>query len=158
MPNQTSLEVAIGDHTQVPADWMPAAQVRVFIFGDPGAVWLEYHGARYGFQADNSPYEFSDFIATKVRRWSPREMLLAGKPSRKLSDTAHGPITCPQGAVFLHQNASGAFGKVNNTQEGAYLQTNRSANPPQGARRPGRLRAAFSADARQGAPVRRVGQ
>lgn len=72
MPNQTPLEIAIGDHQRVPPDWMPAAQVRQFIFKDPGAVWLQYHGEQYGFQPDTSPYEFLDFIAEKSHQFEQK--------------------------------------------------------------------------------------
>jgi hypothetical protein len=69
MPDQTSLEIAIGGHPQVPADWMPASQVCPIIFEDPALVWLEVHGAEYGFQPDTSPNEFGDFIAEKANQF-----------------------------------------------------------------------------------------
>jgi uncharacterized protein len=64
--------MAMGGHTQVPPDWMPAAQVRPFIFEDPAVVWLEYHGAQHGFQPDTSAYEFADFIGEKARQFEEK--------------------------------------------------------------------------------------
>jgi len=65
MPDQDITDIALAGHQQVPADWMPASQVAPFIFDDPAIVWLEHHGAAYGFQPDTSPYELGDFIAEK---------------------------------------------------------------------------------------------
>ena len=81
MPDQTSLEIAIGGHQQVPEDWMPASQVGPFILEDPALVWLEYHGAAHGFEPDSSPYEFGDFIAEKAGQFEEKwlaEMALRG--------------------------------------------------------------------------------
>lgn len=72
MPDQTSLEIAIGRHPQVPADWMPTSQVSPFIFEDPALIWLEVHGAEYGFQPDSSPHEFGDFIAEKAHQFEEK--------------------------------------------------------------------------------------
>ena len=72
MPSNTSLQIAIGNHRQVPPDWMPASQVRPFIVGDPAVVWLEYHGAEHGFEPDTSPYAFGDFIAEKGRQFEEK--------------------------------------------------------------------------------------
>ncbi len=72
MPDQTSLEIGIGDHAQVPADWMPASQVGPLILEDPALLWLEYHGAAHGFQPDTAPYAFGDFIAEKSNQFEDR--------------------------------------------------------------------------------------
>jgi len=69
MPDQDIIDIALAGHQQVPADWMPASQVGPFIFDDPAIVWLEVHGARYGFQPDTSPYDLADFIADKARQF-----------------------------------------------------------------------------------------
>jgi hypothetical protein len=68
----TPLERAIADHKQVPPDWMPASQVRPFIFDDPAVVWLQFHGDEHGFQPDTSPYDFLDFIAAKSRQFEQK--------------------------------------------------------------------------------------
>ena len=54
----------------VPPDWLPAGQVRPLIFGDPALLWLEYHGAQFGFQPETSPYDFLDFVAEKSRHFA----------------------------------------------------------------------------------------
>lgn len=72
MSDQTQLEVAIGGHEQVPTDWMPATQVRPFVFDDPVLVWLQYHGKQHGFQPDTSPYEFLDFIGQKGKQFQTK--------------------------------------------------------------------------------------
>lgn len=66
------LEIVTAGHRQVPEDWMPASQVRAFIFEDPVIVWLQYHGVQYGFQPDTSPYEFLDFIGEKARQFEDK--------------------------------------------------------------------------------------
>jgi uncharacterized protein len=66
MADQTSLEIAVGGHRQVPPGWMPASQVGPFIFEDPALVWLEVHGTQHGFEPDTFPYAFGDFIAEKA--------------------------------------------------------------------------------------------
>ncbi len=77
MPDQPVVEIALGGRRQVPSDWMPASQVGPFIFDDPAIVWLEHHGAAYGFRPDASPDDLGDFIAAKAhqfeRKWQ-REM------------------------------------------------------------------------------------
>lgn len=72
MSDKSLFEVATAGHHQVPRNWMPATRVRPFIFEDPVVVWLEYHGNRYGFQPDTSPYEFLDFIAEKSRQFEEK--------------------------------------------------------------------------------------
>ncbi len=69
MSDQTQLELAIGGHEQVPTNWMPATQVRPFVFDDPVLVWLQYQGKQHGFQPDTSPYEFLDFIGEKGKQF-----------------------------------------------------------------------------------------
>jgi uncharacterized protein len=63
------LTTATAGHRQIPPDWISASQVSPLIFADPGLVWLEYHGAEHGFQPDESPYEFIDFISRKGRQF-----------------------------------------------------------------------------------------
>jgi uncharacterized protein len=67
-----ALVTATGGHETVPPDWMPASQVRPLITEDPALLWLEYHGAEFGFQPDASPYDFSDFIAEKGRQFEAK--------------------------------------------------------------------------------------
>jgi len=47
-------------------------------------------------------------------------VLLVNKPSRKLSGTMNWPETRLKSAVHTRRRIFGAFGKVNNTQEGDY--------------------------------------
>ncbi|HLE15231.1 MAG TPA: hypothetical protein VI776_10820, partial [Anaerolineales bacterium] len=61
------LTTAISGYLQVPSDWMPVSQVRPLVLEDPALIWLEYHGAKHGFQPDESPYSFLEFIAAKSR-------------------------------------------------------------------------------------------
>jgi uncharacterized protein len=66
---QTAIDTALAGHATVPDDWMPATQVRAFVFEDPGLVWLEHYGAAHGFQPESSPYGFLDFITQKSREF-----------------------------------------------------------------------------------------
>jgi hypothetical protein len=52
--------------------------------------------------------------------YSPCQVLLVKKPSRKLSGTMNWPETRLKSAVHTRRRIFGAFGKVNNTQEGDY--------------------------------------
>jgi predicted RecB family nuclease len=72
MPNRTSLTIAIGDHQQVPPDWMPATGAHPLVHGDPALVWLRYHGEKHGFRPDISPYEFLDYIAEKGQQFEDK--------------------------------------------------------------------------------------
>jgi len=67
--NCDALIMATAGRDTVPPDWMPASQVRPLIIGDPALLWLEYHGAQFGFQPDSSPYDYLDFIAEKSRQF-----------------------------------------------------------------------------------------
>ena len=69
MPTSDLLTVATGGHGQVPSDWMPASQVRPFVFEDPALVWLNYHGHTHGFKRDESPYDFLTFIGDRGRQF-----------------------------------------------------------------------------------------
>ena len=51
---------------------MPVSQVRPLVLEDPALIWLEYHGAQHGFQPDESPYSFLDFIAAKSRQFAEK--------------------------------------------------------------------------------------
>jgi uncharacterized protein len=51
---------------------MSASQVRPLILEDPAILWLEHHGAQYGFQPDEPPYSFLDFIAAKSRQFAEK--------------------------------------------------------------------------------------
>ena len=46
--------------------------MRPLIFEDPALLWLEYHGAQFGFQPDTSPYDYLDFIAEKSRQFEAK--------------------------------------------------------------------------------------
>lgn len=83
MPNQSIFEIANGGYDEIPADWMPATQVRSFILNDPAVVWLEYYGKQHGFQPDTSPYDFTNFIFEKGRQ-------LEQKWIREITPTAVG--------------------------------------------------------------------
>jgi uncharacterized protein len=72
MPNQAVIDTALAGHQQVPPDWMPASQVAPFVFDDPAVVWLEHHGAAYGFQPDSSVDGLSDFIAEKSHQFEQK--------------------------------------------------------------------------------------
>ena len=60
------------DHEHAPDSWMPASGVHPLIFEDPVLLWLEYHGAEYGFQPDTSPYDFADFITVKSQQFEQK--------------------------------------------------------------------------------------
>lgn len=72
MPNQSPFKTATAGHQQVPLDWMPATQVRPFVFEDPVVIWLKHHGEKHGFQPETSPYEFLDFIGEKGRQFEKK--------------------------------------------------------------------------------------
>jgi uncharacterized protein len=65
----SSLQAATGGYEQVPDGWMPASRVRPLVLKDPAVIWLEYHGAAHGFQPDDPPYSFQDFVAEKGRQF-----------------------------------------------------------------------------------------
>lgn len=79
------LITATQNSTQAPFNWMPASQVRPLIFEDPALLWLEYHGAQFGFQPDASPYDFLDFIAAKSRQFEAKWL-------QEMAPTA--PVVC----------------------------------------------------------------
>jgi hypothetical protein len=56
------LDEAIGGHSVVPEDWIPATGLRALMLEDPCLVWLRYHGKAHNFAEDESPYDFLDFI------------------------------------------------------------------------------------------------
>lgn len=64
------IEIATGNHKEVPENWMPASGTRAFFFDDPGSVWLKYHGKEHGFKADESG--FLDFIFEKGRQFQDK--------------------------------------------------------------------------------------
>ena len=66
------LSTATSGYLRVPSDWMPASQVRPLVLEDPALLWLEHHGAQYGFQPDESPYSFLEFIAAKSRQFEAK--------------------------------------------------------------------------------------
>jgi len=72
MPSQSPFKIATSSHQQVPLDWMPATQVRPFVFEDPAVIWLQYYGKKYDFQPDTSPYEFIDFIGKKGQQFEKK--------------------------------------------------------------------------------------
>jgi predicted RecB family nuclease len=63
---------AAQNYRSVPPDWLPASQVRPLILEDPALLWLEYHGAQFGFRPDSSPYDYLDFIAEKSRQFEAK--------------------------------------------------------------------------------------
>jgi len=65
-------DIALAGLQEVADDWMPATQIRSLIFEDPGVIWLRFHGERYGFKPDTSPYEFLDFIGEKGRQFEDK--------------------------------------------------------------------------------------
>lgn len=69
MPNQIPFTIATGHHRHAPPNWMPATGVEPFASEDPVLVWLRYHGRKYGFQPDTSPYEFLDFVGEKGQQF-----------------------------------------------------------------------------------------
>jgi len=102
MPNPDLIPVATGGHDEAPNDWMPASQVRPFIFEDPALVWLQYHGHKYGFKPDESRYGFLGFIGEKgrqfERKWTaelaPEAVWVCKEPyevraADKLRETVH---------------------------------------------------------------------
>ena len=70
--NRDTLLMATAGRESAPSDWLPASQVRPLIFEDPALLWLEYHGAQFGFQPDTSPYDYLDFIAEKSRQFEAK--------------------------------------------------------------------------------------
>ncbi len=69
----TLLRVVTEHHQIVPDGWMPTSRVRPLILGNPGDVWLEFHGARHGLRRDfASPYSFFDFIVAKSRAFNEK--------------------------------------------------------------------------------------
>lgn len=78
----TALDSATASNLRIPDDWMPASQVRPLIFEDNALLWLEYHGAQFGFHPDTSPYDFVDFIAEKSRQFEAkwRQEMTPGAP------------------------------------------------------------------------------
>ncbi|HJW91590.1 MAG TPA: hypothetical protein VJ436_13185, partial [Anaerolineales bacterium] len=72
MPPPDPFTTATAGSLQVPPDWMPVSQVRALVLEDPALLWLEYHGAQYGFQPDESLYSFLEFIAAKSRQFEAK--------------------------------------------------------------------------------------
>jgi uncharacterized protein len=73
---------------------MSASQVSSLIFADPGLVWLQYYGAEHGFQPDDSPYEFIDFISRKGRQFEEawlREIAPGAELVCSTSSEVHDP-------------------------------------------------------------------
>ncbi len=48
------LIAATAGYDTPPPDWIPASQVRPLILEDPALLWLEYHGAQFGFHSQTS--------------------------------------------------------------------------------------------------------
>lgn len=66
------LILATGGRQQVPDNWMPASQVHALVIEDPALLWLEFHGAAFGFQPDESPYDLGGFLSQKARQFEER--------------------------------------------------------------------------------------
>jgi beta-lactamase superfamily II metal-dependent hydrolase len=75
----------------VPDDWMPTSRVRPFILGDPGEVWLEFHGESQDLKPDlPSPYSFFDFIVEKGKEFKGKWIQEnAKRASRVCEETYH---------------------------------------------------------------------
>lgn len=56
---------ATGGYKSVPDNWMPATGLRSLILEDPALLWLQFHGAKNGFEKDPTDYDFLTFIGTK---------------------------------------------------------------------------------------------
>lgn len=69
MPDHSPITTAIGPHHEVPPDWMSATGAQALVLEDPALVWLRYHGQKYGFEPDSSPYEFLDFIGERGQQF-----------------------------------------------------------------------------------------
>ena len=72
MNQQKLLALATGGWQEAPEDWMPASQVHALVLEDPALLWLEFHGAAFGFQPDSSPYDLSGFLGQKARQFEER--------------------------------------------------------------------------------------
>lgn len=59
-----TLESALGGHEVVGDDWMPVEHVSHLMKGDPGIIWLEYHGEANGFAPDSGPLDPHPSIAS----------------------------------------------------------------------------------------------
>jgi uncharacterized protein len=72
MWSEKILTTATTNLSEIPPDWVAPTQLSPLIFEDPGLVWLEYHGAVHGFQPDEAPYEFGEFIGAKARQFEDK--------------------------------------------------------------------------------------
>jgi hypothetical protein len=68
-----------GGSQDIPADWMPAASIRPFVFDDPALIWLAFHGAIHGFKPDSSPYGFLDYVGKKGREFEAKWISVMAK-------------------------------------------------------------------------------
>ena len=60
------LAKASGGNFEVPEQWMSATGFRSLAKGDPGLLWLEYHGDDEGFERDSTAYEFLPMISVRL--------------------------------------------------------------------------------------------
>ena len=70
--HEETFQIAIGGLSEPGADWMSASQVRSAGSGDPILAWLDSHGVANGFQKDESPYSFLDFIFEKGNQFEAK--------------------------------------------------------------------------------------
>lgn len=66
------IQIATAGHDTVPQDWMPATATGPLMAQDGAITWLQFHGSNYGFEKDESPYEFLSFIARKGREFEEK--------------------------------------------------------------------------------------
>jgi uncharacterized protein len=61
---------------------MPASATRRLIQSDPGVIWLQWYGAKYGFRREKSEYSFQDYVIAKGRALEAKwlERYAAGAP------------------------------------------------------------------------------
>jgi len=66
------LDLARNGHAEIQEDWMPATSVRPIIFDGPALVWLRYFGEANGFNPEESPYDFLNFIGGRARQFEDK--------------------------------------------------------------------------------------
>ena len=69
--HEETFQIAIGGLSEPGADWMSASQLRG-LPADPILTWLHYHGEAVGFEKDESPYSFQEFIFEKGNQFEAK--------------------------------------------------------------------------------------
>ena len=72
MTHKSIFDIATEGNHEIPPDWMPATKIRPIIFEDPAVIWLEFHGDKYGFRKEGTPYDFLPFIGEKGRQFEEK--------------------------------------------------------------------------------------